>query len=715
MDLKNTSIDFDDLVAELEADLQTRESFKALFPGETSRIFTEHGAAITALMLYHIHSATQNAFFPTAFSKQAVYALATSLGNPPRRKLGAELDLLVTINTILTTNVTLPKFSRFSGRSLEWYTVSDTVLPAGPAGQTLLIKVRQGERITETFTGNGKGNQRIEVGENFNLDENFLEVSVDNTLYTKSGSSLLNVSAGDTVYAEQTDSSGRVLIIFGTNILGTIPALGSTIDISYANTVGFSSNSSITGDTFDYLEIFDLGGGNFLDISAVANSTASGGSNEETVEQVKNTAPKLYAANQRAVRRSDYIGHLLRITGAFSASAWGEYEEAQQKGYADLTMMNRAYVTAIPPVLNDQNEIPVVGDGVTTSVSSSISPNVQPGSIIVSSDTATWYDYDGKGLLMSPNVSFNEVGGGTANASENPGTANLAWDGNLANSWQSATLPTTLNPVRLTYDFGAGNEKQIRSVRIASSGDPLLTDRGFPRQVSILASNLTSPDPSNRDDWEVIRGITLLDEAGFQAYSRWIPVDDITNTTAYRHVAIEILEIYGTSSVSKISSVEVQDSSNDSTINYETGAFSLIYGSAPTGDITFDFLNGNFTTAQKDGILEELNDLNHFTTLIEYRDSVAVPMDVVATVYHLEGYAPSTILANVQSAISDLFLIRSDTIGKPLYLSDIYQAIQDIDGVDYTLLSAPTLDKIVEIDQFVILNSQTITVLPTNR
>ena len=712
VELIKTSVDFNDLVLELEADLQTRDSFKALFPGETSKIFTEHGAGITALMLYNIHSAAQNAFFPTAFSKQAVYALATSLGNPPRRKLGAQLTLSVTVQTNITSALTLPKFSRFSGRGLEWFTIEDQIIPISPPGQVLTFEVRQGQRITETFTGTGNDNQRVEIGEDFNIDENYLTVKVGTTVFTKNGSSLLNAEQGDTIYAEQTSSNGRVLILFGNQIIGSIPTLGDTITISYSNTVGLTSNSSITGDKFQYLDLYPVLSG-YLSLSGVVTTTASGGSNEESVEQVKNTAPKLYAANKRAVRRDDYVGHILSFTGSSAAKAWGEYEEASQKGYADLTMMNRAYITAIPSILNNINSIIGTGNGVTTGFSLSTTTNLVPGSVIVSSNTANWYDTDGKGLLLSSEVEFDVVFGGVASASENNGTASQAWNNNPANYWQSVTAPTVFNPIRISYDFG-GSPRSIRSVRIKSSNDPSLTDRGFPKTIIILGSTVVSPSLTSRDDWVVLRGSTLLDEPGYNAFSKWIPVDNILNGTLYQHIAIEILDSYG-SSVTKISDISVQQHSDSSLVNYDSGTVTLNYNLAPTGNITLDCYNGNFSTLQKQNIVDSLKNLNHFTTLINFRNSVAVVVDINIDIYYLAGFEPNTVLSDVQNSINSLFTINGTSIGKALYISDIYQAIQDVASVDYSIVRSPTKDYLIEIDQFVLLNSTSINIYPTNR
>ena len=64
---------------------------------------------------------------------------------------------------------------------------------------------------------------------------------------------------------------------------------------------------------------------------ATTTTTASGGSEEASTDVVKATAPRLYAANDRAVRRDDYVGHILSLTGAVAARAFGEYEEATQK------------------------------------------------------------------------------------------------------------------------------------------------------------------------------------------------------------------------------------------------------------------------------------------------------------------------------------------------------------------------------------------------
>lgn len=734
VDLTKTSIDFQDLVAELEADLKTRDSFQALFPGETGKIFTEHGAGITALMLYHIHSAAQNAFFPTAFSKQAVYALAASLGRPPRRKLGAQVNLQLTVNTPLAASVTLPKYSRFSARGLEWYTTEDYVIPAGAADQVIDINnplvLRQGERIIDTFSATGNANQRIELGDEFNVDEFYLDVTVDGTPYIKNGSSLLNAEAGDLVYAEQTASNGRVLVLFGNNVIGNIPTLGNTIEISYSNTVGINSNSSVVNDPFQYLEVFDIGGGTLLELTATSTSSSSDGSDEETIEQVRNVAPKIYAANSRAVRRDDYLGFLLTYTAANAGSVWGEYEEATQKGFANLTMMNKVYVSHVPNDIVTQSEVLLTSNNSLTYTGSFANTNIVPGSIILESTLtsasrpATWRDYDGKGLLVTDEILLDIIDGTGVSSSNDGGSPGLAFDRGITyelSDFESTTQPTPFNPVRIGYDFGAGNEEFIKSVRLRAGPVVDAVDRGFPKKIVILASNLTSPDINDRNDWEVIRGAVELDDPGYLGIARWIPVDDINNTTAYRHLAIEVLEVHNNAPITKIAVVEAQNEANVCTVDYEAGTYSFNFGGIAGdaflngSDVDAGYLSGAYSTTQKTQLLDYLDDFNHFTTLIEYRDPVSVPLNIVATVYFLEGFDSGTILSNVQTAIDNLFLINSDTIGNPLYLSDIYQSIQDVEGVDYTILENPTTDTPIEIDQFVTLNSKTLNILPTDR
>lgn len=716
VDLSKVVTDFEDLNDELEASLQSKDTFKALFPGETGKVLTELLAGVTAYMAFGIDSGVQNNFFSTLFSKSSAYALASSLGNPPTRKLGAQLTLDVSINSTLTSSITLPKFSRFSARGLEWYTIEDQII--NPGDTLISLQVRQGERVTETFEANGKDNQRLEIGEDFNIDENFLTVTVDSVEFTKNGFSLLNAEQGSTVYAEQTGANGRVLILFGNDIIGTIPGFGETIEISYANTVGFDSNSSIVGDEFQYVDQFSLGGGVFLELLGVSTTTASGGANEESVEQIKITAPRLFAANQRAVRRDDYQGHILTFTGGDAARVWGEFEEAAQKGFADLTMMNRVYVTAIPNVLTQESNVFETANGIDTGFTTNIGlTNLMPGTLIITpSSGAIFNDREGRGLLVSPSVGFNVATGGVATANSNPGSAGSAFDGSDVTAYVSSVAPSVFAPIRIGYDLGAGNEIQVASIRLRSSDDPEVEDRAFPSQIKVLASTLTTPDINDPDDWEVIRGITLLDEPGFTGYSRWVAVDDITNTTNYRHIAIEVINRHGSASFTQINEIEVQQLSDSSTINYETGDVVLNYSSAPgAGDLTAQAFTGNFSASQKDDLITYLRDLNHFTTLINYRDAVARLVDVDADVYYLAGFEPTTIQANVETAIDDLFAVKADSISKKLSLSDVYQAIQDVEGVDYSVLRSPSEERILEIDEYSLLNSKIINVFPTDR
>jgi hypothetical protein len=115
---------------------------------------------------------------------------------------------------------------------------------------------------------------------------------------------------------------------FGDGIIGHKPAIGSEVVVEYLTTVGSKANG-VTSFSLQASPVATLAAGGFLVVPLSAASTttiekSAYGTAKQTIESIKFTAPKSYAAQNRAVTEGDYQALLLREFGFIEAiTVWG--------------------------------------------------------------------------------------------------------------------------------------------------------------------------------------------------------------------------------------------------------------------------------------------------------------------------------------------------------------------------------------------------------
>lgn len=712
MRLNKTSVDYDQFLVDLENKLiEKNEVFKSLFPGDTGALLTELISGILATYIYRIDSAELNSYMSTAFNPTSVRAIAQSMGASPRRKVGATCEATLTINSNLTSNVVIPKYTSFTTRGLSWHTRKNYTIT--PTTTSLDIFLYQGDWTTETFEANGLAFQKYLIGNDFNVDDSTMIIEIENVEWTRELDSLIQYGEGETrVFRESTTPTGQVRIQFGNGVYGDIPDSGITITASYSITEGASGNSNSIGDTVVLEDSISIGSGNFLEVSGITTSTSTGGDDEEEIEITKFLSPRIFSANKRAVIRNDYLAYILRYGGFADAKVWGEYEEALQLGYADNTMMCRAYISALKSDTAKVSDILGQTDSNTVYSGQLLTIPVSPGSVVIECDDETFYDL-GEGLLASDTNNTNDITGVVSSSNSGDSTSISAFDDDSSTYYQSDSLPSSESPIRISFDFGASATKKLKCIRMKS---PLITeetDRAFPSLISIWGSNETSPSDILDSDWELILANTKIQNIGVGEYTSWIGLDNNTN---YRHYSIKILDSYGDSDV-KISLIEGMDENNVSTIVYSTGIAEINFINAPAIDenIKATYLAPGVSQTEIDNLLEYIRKYNMFTNVLEFREPLAKPIDIVMDVYYLSTVdSLDNLRSEVDSTIQGLFSAGLGTINRDFRASDLYAAIDNLDGVDYAVLKSDELVA-TKRNEFVWLKSSTVNYYATDR
>lgn len=291
------------------------------------------------------HVAVNESFIDSAQLRSSVVSSAKLLGYIPRSFSAARVDLVGTIGATADSASTyiVPRGTRltttYNAENYSFVILDNvTTLRKTTDGESHYYTVTEeepligyeGRLVTTTFEANAADNaQRYELGDE-DVDISTLRVLVYPTAAKSEGTatrytqfSTIDVDSESKIYFINENSSGRYELTFGNGIYGDKLDAGNVIEVQYLVTGGKAGNDintgfSIAGDT----------SGNFAQagtsLSIMCGARSSGGSNKESVTNLKNNAINSFTTQDRAVTSDDYK-NLITSNFSFvqSVSAWG--------------------------------------------------------------------------------------------------------------------------------------------------------------------------------------------------------------------------------------------------------------------------------------------------------------------------------------------------------------------------------------------------------
>lgn len=743
MELSNIVVDFDAIETELEQKLlENSSTFKAIYPGETSRILTEILAGYAAMINYRIVTSLMNLYLDTAFSDTSIYSLSEMLGASLRGMTGASIDVVLHKLNLLDYSVPMSKHTAFEIQGLKYYTREDYSFPAGELNTSTLVTMYQGEVITKEFVTDGSMNERFEFGEDFKVDSNYVEVYVNDIKWKLDKETLLDYVV-DTSASEddvqvvlfRTIPTGGCYIEFGNGLYGALPPANSVVKVVYARCDGTKGNYSNINNTVklvDTITYNDI----VLQVEARSTSASAGGTDKISTDALKFLSPRMYAANNRAVRRQDYIALFMYYRGYTDIKVWGEYEESEKRGYADNSMMNRVFYSGLIQVYSPVTLNYGKGDGSTKGFDNMIgSVNAIPGSISVKDTNSgvIYRDYGGNNYMFSNNQTINsisEVSTLSASSSAEGYPISNVSGSDLSKYWASAAVPKLGIPVRINMSFNSAND--LAGIRIMAANETNIDSRAFPKTVVVFGTTSDNPNFSTpsadmfidgRTEWKLLTAYVNLQDPGVNAWSDWISLNTnySASTSTYKHYQFCIFNRYGTAATVKINKIQLIKRSDASYVDYDTGRAVVTFETAPADGAIIQSTYTGETVNDSQLIKDKafIKKYNHFTTYIQYKKPVAVSLDIKGTVIYSRDADLAALKNNVETAVRNMFTIVPGYIGSGFKLSKLYHAIMSIDGVKYCNIMSPTANKDIELYEFIMLSDlnleyETISLLESN-
>lgn len=373
----------------LDMDYSTMKSrLKELLGNQTTfQDYNLEGANITLLMelvcylgmltTYYVNQLAKNQYIDTADIYETVHMLARLRGYNPHGYISSSTDLTVTVSLSGGTGgvspgdvLQLDAWKQITctsdcvdadGNVLQFSTIEDTIesVPASASGTyTFTVPVRQGIVFSESFTGNDIVDNVLYLSSyNFDYDDDVDDEDVSVELFVNEDpwarvsdfyDEISGLSTENDVYMLRYTKYQKYIIEFSST--RNVPIVSDTITVTLLKSAGVNGNAgsgTITTPETDF--IYNQTTLEYLDNSAyvtVTNITeATGGSDPESISDIKSSSTGALHSQYRNVTKNDYITHLEAKSNVEVANVWGEQEVSPS---GDILEYNKVYISVVP-------------------------------------------------------------------------------------------------------------------------------------------------------------------------------------------------------------------------------------------------------------------------------------------------------------------------------------------------------------------------------
>jgi hypothetical protein len=344
-----TSKDYYVLRDELIARVQDRlPNWTASDPSDFGVALVEAFAYMGDLISYYIDRNANESLITTATQRDSVINIAQTYGYIPAGYRQAFVSL--TFSNTSDAAVTIPAGTVISGdvvsgdlvTTIYFTTQADAIIDAqvDETPGTEQVSAVEGRYVTvvsdnaNTYgeligTSTGLPSMLFELGEVPSVDGTTELYVQDGDIYSKwtQVQHLLDSGPTDLVYQVNTDANNNVFILFGDGVSGVIPTIHSEIRVNYM--VGGGLIGNVPSSTLvDVVYVPGLSTNETTALQSIISVTnpdpAIGGSDPETTNQIRVSAPAALRAANRAVTLKDYADLASSVSGVGKANALAE-------------------------------------------------------------------------------------------------------------------------------------------------------------------------------------------------------------------------------------------------------------------------------------------------------------------------------------------------------------------------------------------------------
>lgn len=262
--------------------------------------------------------------------RRSVTAHARWIGYTPKGRTAATVPVTLALASAHPEDITLPAGTQFSVPSTGAPLIFQLQSGVALVSPTLSVSgtLEHSETVTEVEVSSERPWQQIRLAQSPFIPGT-LTVSAANGSYTLVDNLLQSAKTDRHCYVE-IDDDERPVVLFGDGKTGEIP----TGNISFSYKVGGGLEGNVEPTTWDAVfPISDIAGGP-VNLTVTSSVAASGGSDGETLAEVKSNAVANLTTRNRTVTREDYENVAQSVSGVaralcLSAAEWALIREGE--------------------------------------------------------------------------------------------------------------------------------------------------------------------------------------------------------------------------------------------------------------------------------------------------------------------------------------------------------------------------------------------------
>lgn len=328
-----TNLDFDQIKTSIKDYLRSNSNFTDYdFDGSNLSVLIDVLAYNTYISSYNANMISNEVFIDSATLRENVVSLAKTIGYIPRSRKSSRANISFFVDTTgfptnpltltLKRGTVCTSSTSFGNTSYTFSIPNDITVPV-VNGIAFFdsINVYEGTFLTSNFTVNSLNPsppQRY-ILDNANIDTSSIQVSVRNSQNSNisrkflPSDSIFEVTSSSRVFFIQEIEDQRYELIFGDGIFGEKLENLNYVEASYIVTNGENGNG-VSSFIFNGRILDNNGVVVTSGVSLVTtNIISEGGKEVESVQSIKNYAPRIYASQNRAVTSNDYEALIPKI------------------------------------------------------------------------------------------------------------------------------------------------------------------------------------------------------------------------------------------------------------------------------------------------------------------------------------------------------------------------------------------------------------------
>ena len=327
--LSDLTADFNNFSSQFSNYTSSNSAWQGNLTTQTSQTLIELCSSVGVFMQGRLLRAYEDSFSETAQNDDAIRAIAIMQGLRMSRKLPATLTASLTS----TTGAGYPPLTQFTIAGQYYFNRTQLTLAANTATSVTLY---EGKVVAYMLNGLGTPRQTfVSQEDSFTVSDQDVNVLINNTIINKALGGMWNYRS-QAAFSDMTTADGRLLVVFGNSVFGSIPQTTDSVVIAYPITQGADANAQLLINK-------PVQNPNDSTLSGTVTSNPTGGASEQSTLAYKNLSAGSFGTYNSAVTQAQYQSLVGTYPGIVDA-----YVQAQRDiDPSNLQWMNVMRISAL--------------------------------------------------------------------------------------------------------------------------------------------------------------------------------------------------------------------------------------------------------------------------------------------------------------------------------------------------------------------------------